>query len=312
MSRVCQIEFPKGTYHLQRADGFWMNQLLKANLDALLANAGKGDDWDFVFIITGGGRVRVGKSLLAMQIAKYWVSELKRLYGIETGFNEEDNIVFHGSKLIEKGHNLAKKYSQGVLIFDEAGADLEGVKVMKKSTQAVKDYLRECGQYNFLTILVLPEYFDLPRGIAITRSDCLIDVSRSVNQNGKFIRGFFKFYSWPTKRQLYIRGKKDLNYRAWKYDFQGRFFKFYPIDEQKYRDAKARALLSRKEEGDATSKEVIWKRRSILSWIIAKEHGISNRELSRSYRKHNESLSQTVLSGYMSSFTKKMRDDSRI
>jgi len=306
MARVCKKLYPKGTYPLQRDDGFYVEETLKANLDALLANAGKEDDWDFVILISGGGRVRVGKSVLAMQIARYWVEQLKELYGIETGFNEDDNIVFHGSELIAKGHKLAEKYSQGVLIFDEAGADLEGVKVMKKSTQAVKDYLRECGQYNFLTILVLPEFFDLPRGIAITRSDCLIDVSRSVNLQGKFVRGFFKFYSWQNKRQLYIRGKKDLNYLAYRKDFQGRFFKFYPIDESKYRKAKAKALLSRKEEEGGT--EADKKKTLRIGWLLyfMTKKKFKLRDLEREAQKDGVSFNHSTMSTYKTGFLKKV------
>jgi len=274
--RVCQNWFPNP----EKPDkaGFYMDNLLKANLDALLKNAGKKDDWDFLVLITGGGAVRVGKSVLGLQLACYWCHELERLYGMNVPFEIKENIVFHGAKLIKKGNKIGTKYPHSVLIFDEAGADLEGVKAMKRSTQAVKDYLRECGQYNFLTILVLPEFFDLPKGIALSRSDFLIDCYSLADKTGKFRRGYFNFYSKPNKKHLYLRGKKELNYKAYKYDFHGRWLNFYPIDEDEYRAVKVEALKSREVMSDREGrmKEYL---RGAFKYMI--DTGLSYREIAR-------------------------------
>jgi hypothetical protein len=86
---------------------------------------------------------------------------------------------------------------------------------MKQTTQAVRDYLRECGQYNMLNILVLPEFFDLPKGIALSRSIAMINVYWLPDKDGNFQRGFFKFYNKPDKKKLYLLGKKDLDYSIW-------------------------------------------------------------------------------------------------
>ena len=69
MVKVCCKWFPKGTREYQKSDGFSMHPILKAQLDILLKNIK--NDWDFTIIITGGGEVRVGKSVLAMQIGAY-------------------------------------------------------------------------------------------------------------------------------------------------------------------------------------------------------------------------------------------------
>ena len=241
--RVCQKLFPKGTYKGQKDDGFYMDDILKQNLDALIKNVV--NDWDFVIVISGGGMVRLGKSMLAQMIGCYWNYQLKEIYGIDNPFTIKDNVVFHGSQLIKKGNQIGVKYKHSVLIFDEAGADLEGVKAMKRTTQNVKDYLRECGQYNMLTILVLPEYFDLPKGIAMSRSDFLLDCYTTANKEGIFQRGFFNFFSRPNKKQLYLRGKKELNYKAYHYDFHGRWYPFWTLNEENYRTEKIKALRSR-------------------------------------------------------------------
>ena len=277
MAKVCEDWYPMGSYKGQRSPGFYMHNTLKANLDALLKNVKK--DWDFVICITAGGAVRYGKSVIALQIGMYWTYMLWKLYGIKVPFNTEQNIVYQGVKLIEQGNDLGIKHKNSVLIFDEAGADLEGVKVMQKTTQAVKDFLRECGQYNMLTILVLPEFFDLPKGIAMSRSNFLIDCFVTAKDD-QWERGWYNFFSRPNKKMLYMKGKRDLNYRAHKEDFHGDFDDVYPREvmsnekgfylnggtkefEDKYRKLKQEALKSRAEVSTKELKTDEWLKASV-------------------------------------------------
>ncbi len=118
MVKVCEKEYPKGTKSYQKSDGFYMHPILKAQIDILLKNIK--NDWDFTIIITGGGEVRVGKSVLAMQIGAYWTSEIKRLYGKICPWNLKSNFVFQGEKLIKQGNELGINHPYSVLIFDEA------------------------------------------------------------------------------------------------------------------------------------------------------------------------------------------------
>lgn len=242
MVRVCENIYKKG-FSYNKKDGFYMEDILKSQLDILLKNIK--NDWDFTILITGGGEVRVGKSVLAMQIGAYWTHMIKELFGKKVPFDMKTNFVFDGKKLIEVGNKLGQNYSYPVLVYDEAGADLEGRKVMQTITQDVLDFFRECGQYNLLNIIVLPEFFDLPKGIALSRSILLLDVSYIADDEGIFQRGYFNFYSRPNKKQLFLRGKKELNYKAYPYDFHGRFYHFYPINEKEYRAAKQEALTKR-------------------------------------------------------------------
>lgn len=271
MAKVCEKWFPMGTYKGQRSPGFYMHPTLKSNLDLLLKNVKK--DWDYVIIVSAGGQVRMGKSLIALQICMYWTYELWERYKIAVPMNPKENIVYQGGDLISKGNHLGNKYKNSCLLFDEAGADLEGVKVMKKSTQAVKDFLRECGQYNMLTVLVLPEFFDLPKGIALSRSDFLIDCFVSVDKNDEWERGHFNFYSRWNKKGLYLKGKKDLNYKAHKEDFHGDWDEVYPLGveiidgsphitlspeefEAEYRKGKIEALKTREELSSKETRRV--------------------------------------------------------
>jgi len=242
MARVCEEIFLKG-YGNNIKDGFWMDDLLKIQLDLLIQNIK--NDWDFTIIISGGGEVRVGKSVLALQIGAYWNYMIGKLYGINNEFGLK-NIVFDGTRLISTGHEMGKGHPYSVMIYDEAGADLAGTKVLTQMTQNVMDYYRECGQYNFLNILVIPEFFDLPKGIALSRSIFLLDVYYRPNEKGIFERGYFSFFSRPNKKLLYLKGKKELNYTAYPADFnKGRFLNFYPINESEYRKAKEKAFIGR-------------------------------------------------------------------
>ena len=184
-------------------------------------------------------------SVLAQQIACYWSYAIWKAYGTEVPFTIKDNIVFHGSELIKKGNKLGKNNKYGCLIFDEAGADLEGVKSMKKSTQNVKDFFRECGQYNLLNILCLPEFFDLPKGLATNRSNCLIDCFVTVDENDMWERGKFNFFSAPAKKKLYKYGKKEGDYKATNPDYYGDWDNVYVLDADEYKALKVEALKSR-------------------------------------------------------------------
>lgn len=272
--RICEKEYPKGFSNNQK-DGFAIHDLLKQQLDYYIRNATK--DWDFTIVICGEGEVRVGKSVLALQIGAYWSQQMKEKHGINVPFNLNENIVFDGRKLIEKGNKLGIKYPHSCLIFDEAGADLEGTKSMLATTRAVKDFLRECGQYNFLNILVLPEFFDLPKGIALSRANCLLNVYYIHNDKGDFIRGYFKFFSRPAKKQLYMRGKRMLDYNSAKYDFAGVFTRFYPVSEQEYRELKIKAL--KKRESLTFDKKLL--QRNIAWYLLTQEFGMQQIELAK-------------------------------
>jgi len=300
MARICEDWFPKGSRPNQKKDGFYMDDNLKRQIEIMAKNITH--DWDFTIIITGGGEVRVGKSLLEMQIMAYWSWLIEKLHGIKVPFSIKENIVFNWHKLIDQGHKLAQKTKYCALGYDEAGETMEGTKTQSKELRAVRDYLRECGQYNFLNILVMPEFFDLPKGIAITRSIFLIDVYYITDQTGIFKRGFFKFYSRKNKKQLYIKGKKDLNYNAHVYNFDGRFYNFYPVDEKEYREEKIEALKNRATGNVDKVHEI----RNGLLYILNKKVGWTQQQISNEIKRLTYfELPQQTICDAISSFIDK-------
>ncbi|HUW43370.1 MAG TPA: hypothetical protein VMV95_00185 [Bacillota bacterium] len=279
MVRVCEdtipLEFVRKQKPKAKYPGFDLHPVLKEQIDIYLKNVNK--DWDFVIIICGEGETRVGKSFFASQIGKYWTDQIKKLYGKEVPFDLKTNFVFKGEELIKRGNFLGVTYPFSCLIFDEAGADLEGIKAMRRTTQNAKDYLRECGQYNMLTVLVLPEFFDLPKGIALNRSHCMINVYWMGDEEGYMNRGYFKYYSRPNKKQVYIRGKKNLDYNVWGYDFYGSFDNLFTMDLEEYKQLKKKALKKREVESAKVIRWKEWLRACLV--LLTKTYGNSHREL---------------------------------
>ncbi len=271
MVQVCEEWFPKGTFKHQKKDGFSMDDILKQQLDILLKNIIK--DWDFTIVITGGVEVRVCKSVRAMQIACYWAYMMWKIHKIKVPFALDKNFVFDGRKLIQIGNELGQHHPYSPLVFDEAGADLEGRKVIQSSTQEVLDFFRECGQYNLFNILVMPEYFDLPKGIALSRAIFLIDVYYTSDETGIFHRGYFNFYSRRNKKHLYLKGKRELNYQAHKYNFHGRFYNFYTINEKDYRGLKQDALVRRE-----SRKRSKFQLQRDACWFLLSHEGLEDKD----------------------------------
>lgn len=274
MAYVCEDWFPLKKGDGRRHAGFWMDDYLVRHINVLLVNVIK--DWDFTIIISGQGEMRVGKSVLAMQIGAYWTYELNKRHGLKLPFTVKDNFVLNGNELMSKGNRLGERYKYCALIFDEAADDLESTKVLKATTQAIKDYLRKAAQYNMLNIIVQSEFFEVPKAIAISRSMYLIDVSYTIDEEGLFGRGKFDFYGRRRKKWLYLKGKRDLNYNAQKSDFKGSFTNFYTVDEDEYRQEKADSLKRWKK---ATAAEIRWREwlRGALSMIY--QTGKSHREI---------------------------------
>jgi hypothetical protein len=217
---------------------YWMDPLLKAQLDNIAYNMLH--DFDAVIPVSGDGMVRVGKSVLAQQIGYYIAWKHKTPFTLA-------NIVFSGKELIEMAQKLPKN---SVLIYDEARGELDSKKVMENITKNLMDFFAECGMLNHCIILVCPDFFELPKGVALNRSEFLVNVIRTSSlkkdKEGievvKFERGVFEFYNRRGKKILYIQGKKDYNdYGVGKKcrSFFGNFHNQYIVDKTQYENKKA-------------------------------------------------------------------------
>jgi hypothetical protein len=223
----------------------YFDGMLKSALDSLVYNASS--DWDFVIVVSGDRMVRVGKSVLAQQIAAYLAYRLKTPFSLK-------NIFFDSQEMI----NFAQKCPiNSVLIFDEAREGLAASKNGKKLQQDLLDYFAECGQLNHIFIIVLPDFFELKENMAVGRSEYMVNVYRKETQIMQDIynegvkipivrldRGYFEFFSRDKKRLLFdiASSKHQKNYHLVKSNFIGRFTNTYTVDPAEYKKAKKAAL----------------------------------------------------------------------
>lgn len=264
--------------------GFKIDTFLKRSMDSFCFNIHK--DQDFVIVITGKGNVRVGKSTLAMQLAYYLSKKLGSKFGLS-------NICYTSQALMD----VSEKRKKSVFIYDEARESMGTLSAMAHTQKRLLQFFAECGQLNNIYILVLPCYFELTKKMAINRCDILIDchfVRRNTKDSEGIdvterVRGNYRIFNEKEKRMLYLKGKDDLNYEAWRPKSVGSFNNIYPITEWKYRKKKRFALKEtkkievKKESVRSIEKNIILKRLikykarqdNVLEKDICKEFGVN-------------------------------------
>lgn len=218
MVKVCEEQFPPKE-QVNKTAGFYMDGYLKSNLDVL--KKAIMEDWDGLVVVDGPEGS--GKSVLAQQLA-YYVDPTLDL----------NRIVFRPDSF-KSAVLKAKKYQ--AVIFDEAFGGLSSRKAMSEVNHSLVSMLTEIRQKNLFLFIVLPSFFDLDKYAALFRSRCLIHVYAD-----KFQRGYFRFYNYARKKDLYVNGKKFYNYKCVQPDFSGRFTNFYPCGKDEYKKKKLNSL----------------------------------------------------------------------
>jgi len=271
--------------------GYYMDEYLAINLMGIpkyLAAA-----WDVVGIVSGHGKVRIGKSTIAQQVGYFmaWLmSGGKMDRNEETGewhikkypfktvnFSIAENIVFTPEDLMKRARELYNKYGKHqVIIYDEGRTGLDSASAMSAINKAMADFLQECGAYGHIILIVLPNFFKLHEDYAVNRSLFLIDVYA----NKELRRGFFDFYNETQKEWLYFMGKRkigsSLKYYGSSPSFSGRFTTFIPVSKDEYDKAKTDALKNK--ELKRTEKN--WKRqRDAALAILCTDREMSVEEL---------------------------------
>ena len=259
--------------------GFNMDGYLAENLQHIPAFLAK--DFDCVGIVSGRGKVRTGKSTIASQVGFFcaWliaggVQDFRR--HPETGkflhknriIKKPDkplnfslkNLAFAPEELMRLGKTLPKN---SVIIYDEGRTGLDAKTTMTSLNRMLEDFFQECGVYNHVILIVLPDFFKLHADYAVSRSYFLIDV----HLDDSFNRGYFNFYNEKQKDFLYNHGKKKLGilakYGAGYASFSGKFSSWLPFDKQKYDTLKKLAL--KKKELSARRTKIKEQRDALMS-----------------------------------------------
>ncbi len=265
--------------------GFYLDRWLKDNLDGIPGFIKK--DWDLVGVVSGSGLVRSGKSTLAIQIAQFiaW-----RIAGGEVIADENgnmvkiippkkevrfslDHVVFSPQELMEK----ARKFPMNsVFVYDEGRAGLDSKRAMESINKGMEDFFQECGVYNHVILIVLPDFFKLHYDYAITRSMFLINVG----VDKKWNRGIFNFYNRNQKEWLFTLGKRKIGsfgkYNAVKSSFFGSFSSWSPFEKRLY-DKKKKDALEKKEITRFQKKFKL--QRDCMMYLYKKVTGKMNKEV---------------------------------
>lgn len=241
--------------------GFYMDKFLCRNLLGILRYLRKAKD--VVGIVSGHGKVRIGKSTMAMQIGYFiaWLLAGGQMIFDESGmklegmippkktinFSRKENILFSPQDLMKQSEVLFNKYGKNqVIIYDEARGGLASDRAMESINKTMSEWFEQCGQYGHIIILVLPNFFKLHEDFAVARSLFLVDVFEDKEYN----KGYFNFYNELQKERLYYFGKKRVGVMA-KYmsaneSFWGKFTSFIPVDKAEYTQAKRIAITKSK------------------------------------------------------------------
>ena len=227
--KIFKERYPKGTFKGQQTDGRFADGYLVENM-RVYAKAIVRDMTFLGFVSSSTLEVGTGKSVLVQQIGEIWEHCLKEEHGIERPL-ELRSIVFKPEDLMDVSKKIPK-YS--IIILDE----WEDAHYWSKLGITLRQFFRKCRQLNLFMICIIPNFFELPRGYAVSRSAFFIDVCFGED----FDRGNFKFYGFPTKKRLYHKGKKEMDYSVVKPDFEGTFGDGYVVPREDYLEKKRKDL----------------------------------------------------------------------
>ena len=277
--KILLDKYPKGTLKGQKTDGRYIDGYLYENL-SILADSIVNDMTFLAVIFSSTLEVGTGKSVLATQIGEAWTRLIKEKHGIENpwGIN---NLIWRPKDLIERAFKVPK-YSY--ILLDE----WEDSHYWSELGITLRQFFRKCRQLNLFIMVIIPNWFQLPMSYAISRSIFAIDVKFGDN----FERGFFDFYGFESKRNLYVQGKKFHNYRAWKPDFDGVFYDGYGVDEKEYRDKKLKDMLEWDEEEKDPRTKAIEKRDEVLRKMY--QSGMTQKEIAKIVGLNQKTISDII------------------
>lgn len=258
--KVFEDKYPLGTFKWQKTAGIYANELIHENLKELAQGIVR--DNSFLLLMSAQAlSVRTGKSTMAQLIAENWNYIMLTEHNVKLDFDMK-NIAFNADEFENKAFELHKRGQKfGVIILDESD-DLTGHS-LSAEVKKIKRFLRKAGQLNLLMIMILPDFFEFPKSIAVNRSVALI----TVDYGQHFERGHFKFYDFKAKKKLYIRGKAFNDYDVSNETFKGNFNGSYLVNEEEYRKEKYRDLMEDASKQKA-KKENIIERVTTINWFL--------------------------------------------
>jgi len=179
-------KYPKGSFKYQKTDGRYIDSFLYQNLTMMAKKIV--EDMTFLAVCFSSTlEVGTGKSVFCTQVGEIWSEIMEKVHGIKVPF-DMNNVVFRPEELIERSFKVPK-YS--FLLLDE----WEDSHYWGKLGMTLRKFFRKCRQLNLFIMIIIPNYFQLPLGYAISRSVFAVDVKFDENFN----RGNYDFYNFKAK-----------------------------------------------------------------------------------------------------------------
>ena len=282
MVKYCIDKYPMGSFKGQKSPGKYMDGWLHSALD-LYSDKIVHDMTFLGSIYSSTLEVGTGKSVLATQIGEAWTELVNKKYNKNIDFSV-NNIVWKPKDLIERAFKIPK-YS--CIILDE----WEDASYWSELGVTLRQFFRKCRQLNLFMIAIIPNFFQLPLAYAVSRSAFAIDVKF----NDRMERGYFSFYNFPSKRFLYVNGKRTHNYKIAKPTFPGRFCDGYGVDEKEYREKKYQDMLEYDKENPVKKSKTQLRREfrvEIMNKLIEHNPKITNKELGKIFGVSERSISE--------------------
>jgi hypothetical protein len=232
-------------------------------------------DEDRVYIVDG--RERSGKSVFSQQLAKTF----------DPTFTHER--MYQTPESFRLGVIRALQYQ--CVVFDEGHKGFSSARTISKINKILVELMMDIGQKNLVIIVNLPYFFYLQDYLAVQRSNGLFHVYK---KKGK--RGFWRYYGYKKKMQLYYMGKTKKVYFGKGFPVskrKGQFYGKYVIDEVKYRELKHSSLDS--EESDKKRIDKVLIQRNILLKIL-NDKGMNIREIERMFSECDCPVNESNLS----------------
>lgn len=259
---VCEDKEYKNPVTGEIKKGFYMDGYLQKNLDFEIKRVKR--KWDCIMLVDG--QEGVAKTTMGSEIAEYMSA------GFGTTFELKDMIY-----TVEQFEQwVDTQPPESVCVWDEfvmAGLSTEA---LTKIQNALVKRMTIMRQKRLVVILIVPYIFLLRKYFAIARTRCLINVYSPDNIK----RGYFKYFSYPNKRMLFMKGNKYWEYNIWKPDFFGRFTDtfgyFFDVDE--YNKKKNKAMVTLKDIGEQRDEK--WKERVIRGITVLRMNKVKWKDVS--------------------------------
>lgn len=276
--KILKEKYPKGSLKGQVSDGRYIEGYLYDNLK-VMANAIVKDMTFLGFIFSSTLEVGTGKSVFATQLGEAWSYVMKEVHNIDIPFGLK-NIVWRPKELIERAFQVPK-YS--FILLDE----WEDAHYWSELGVSLRQFFRKCRQLNLFIVCIIPNFFQLGLGYAVSRSAFAIDVKFEEG----FTRGYFSFYNFKEKTKLYLMGKKNYNYNVVKPSFNGRFTDGYGVPREEYLIAKRKDIEVIEDVSPAQKKKLL-RELDIFERYLEKFPESTNDDLCKMFNKHVRTITK--------------------